>query len=180
MKAPLDSIQANLERHRNYESPPLHLWHPSCNGDIAIHINAQGDWYHDGSRIERPSLVRLFASILRREEDGDYYLVTPHEKWRIKVDLHPLLISDVNVVAGDNGTVLEVCLNTDQRVSISAEHPLYLDASLGGVAVIRLRHGLTAVCTRPAWYRLVEMANNDGGKATLTSGSYEVSLVDLE
>ena len=81
----LGSIAAQLETSRNYDSPPLHLWHPPLSGDIPIHINAQGDWYHDGSKIAREALVRLFANILRRERDGEYYLVTPTEKWRIEV-----------------------------------------------------------------------------------------------
>ena len=85
----LEELEKQVKR-RNFDSPPLHLWHPALSGDIPIRIAADGRWYHDGTVIRRESLVRLFASILRREEDGHYYLVTPAEKWRISVELHPL------------------------------------------------------------------------------------------
>lgn len=176
MKATFGSMEALLDVRRDYESPPLHLWHPDCNGDIPIIINAQGEWYHDGSKIERESLVRLFASILRREDDGDYYLVTPHEKWRIEVAQHPLLITDISVVDGVDGKVLEVCLNTGAHLAISEEHPLYLDQAAGGVAAMRLPHGLTALCSRAAWYRLVATADATTGVAILKSGNYEFRL----
>lgn len=176
MKATLDSLDALLEIRRNYASPPLHLWHPDCNGDIPIVINAQGEWYHNGGKIERESLVRLFASILRREDDGEFYLVTPHEKWRIEVALHPLLITDISALDGADGKVLEACLNTGKRLAISEQHPIYLDEAAGGVAAMHLPHGLTALCSRPAWYRLVAMADSATGPGILRSGSYEFRL----
>ena len=114
MKAPLESLETQVKSGRDYDTPPLHLWNPPLSGDISIRINAQGDWYHEGSKIERQSLVNLFASILRREEDGEYYLVTPSEKWRIEVELHPLLIADfdasvVNDDAVDKGDPKHWC-----------------------------------------------------------------------
>lgn len=176
MIAPLDSWEAAMVSLRNYDSPPLHLWHPESNGDIPILINAQGEWYHDGGKIKRDSLVRLFASILRREEDGEYYLVTPKEKWRIEVERHPLLVTDVRAVSGIEGDVLEACLNTGKCITIGEQHPLYVDDSMGGVAALHLPHSLTALCTRAAWYRLIEMADIEEGQAILRSGSYEFKL----
>lgn len=176
MEANLDSLEASIEVRRDYGSPPLHLWHPDCNGDIPIIIDAQGDWYHDGGKIERESLVRLFASILRREDDDEYYLVTPHEKWRIKVTQHPLVITDISLIDAADGDVLEATLNTGKQQVISERTPLFLDETAGGVAAMRLPHGLTALCTRPAWYRLVGMADIESGAAILRSGSYEFQL----
>jgi hypothetical protein len=176
MKATLNSLEAAIESRRDYHSPPLQLWHPDCNGNIPIYINAQGDWFHDGGRIERDSLVRLFASILRREDDGDYYLVTPHEKWRIAVEQHALLITDICSLAGVDQPVLEACLNTGKRVCIGEEFPLFLDPAVGGIAAMRLPHRLTALCTRSAWYRLVDLADTADGSAVLRSGSYEFRL----
>jgi hypothetical protein len=176
MKASPGSLDALLDVRRDYESPPLHLWQPESNGDIPIIIDAQGEWYHDGGKIERESLVRLFASILRREDDGDYYLVTPHEKWRIEVAQHPLVITDISTVDAVDGKVLEACLNTGKHLAISEQYPLYLDEAAGGVAAMRLPHGLTALCSRAAWYRLVDMADATTGAAILRSGSYELRL----
>jgi hypothetical protein len=172
----LDSVTAKLESSRNYDSPPLHLWRPALSGDIPIHINAQGDWYHDGSKIVREALVRLFASILRREEDGEYYLVTPTEKWRIEVERHALLVTDIDALEVDGVQQLEATLNTGKRVLVSEQQSLFLDDEVGEVAALRLPHGLTAIFTRAAWYRLVDMADIENDFAVLQSGGYTFKL----
>ena len=69
-----EQIQSSLAGQES--QPPIHLWHPELSGDIDIIIRANGDWYHEGGLIKRQQLVKLFASILRRESDGEYYLVT--------------------------------------------------------------------------------------------------------
>lgn len=166
----LDDIEQQLGGNRNFDSPPLHLWHPELSGDIPIVITADGTWFHDGDPILRESLVQLFASILRREEDGEYYLVTPVEKWRLQVALHPLLVTDVSL-AEDS---LELTLNTGKQVLVGDEHPLFLEPSRDNVAGVELWHGLTALFSRSAWYRLVEMVNSDG---VLRSGDYQFSLI---
>ena len=176
MKHPLDSLAAHVGTGRNYDCPPLHLWHPQLSGDIPIHISEQGIWYHEGSKIERPALVRLFASILRKEEDGEYYLVSPVEKWRIQVANHPLRITDVDHNKTNSTPTLDAILNTDKRIPISQRHPLFLDPALGDIAGISLCHGLTALCTRAAWYRLVHLAVPGAGCVVLKSGNYEFRL----
>ncbi|CAA0119467.1 Uncharacterised protein [Halioglobus japonicus] len=172
----LESLTAKIGSPRNYDSPPLHLWHPELSGDIPIVINAQGEWYHDGGKIERDSLVRLFASILRREEDGEYYLLTPAEKWRITVERHALLVTDIEVVEEGDKHLLEATLNTGKRVTIDQQCSLFLDHEVGGIAALHLPHGLTALCTRAAWYRLVELAEMRDKQAVLTSGDYEFAM----
>ncbi|MDZ7781707.1 MAG: DUF1285 domain-containing protein [Halioglobus sp.] len=125
MSDELEHIEQEVNRGRNFDEPPLHLWDPALSGDIPIRITRDGEWYHDGGRIERESLVRLFASILRREEDGEYYLVTPVEKWRIEVDMHPLLVTDVETVPGAADAELQVTLNTGKQFVVSEENPLF-------------------------------------------------------
>jgi hypothetical protein len=172
----LEELEKQVKR-RNFDSPPLHLWHPALSGDIPIRIAADGSWYHDGTVIRRESLVRLFASILRREEDGHYYLVTPAEKWRISVELHPLIVTDVSVVEEGETAVLRATLNTGKTVDIDARHSLFFEPSLGDIPAVRLDHGLTALCSRPAWYRLVDLAEERDGVPTLNSGDYHFALV---
>jgi hypothetical protein len=172
----LESIFDPIETSRNYDAPPLHLWQPPLSGDIPIYINSQGDWYHDGSKIVRESLFRLFASILRREEDGEYYLVTPTEKWRITVAQHALLATDVDTLEVDGVQQLEVTLNTGKRVRVSEQQPLFLDNGAEEVAAMKLPHGLTAIFTRAAWYRLVDMAEIENDFAVLRSGEYRFRL----
>ena len=177
MEQQLQSIEEQVGKGRNYDAPPLHLWHPPLSGDIPIVITAYGTWYHDGGKIERESLVGLFASILRREEDGHYYLVTPGEKWRIEVELHPLMVTDVEVLGEGDIPVLQAVLNTGKKVLINEEHPLFLEPAVGDIAAIKLPHGLTALFTRAAWYRLVEMAEDRDGVATVTSAGHAFRLV---
>ena len=177
MDRQLRDLEKQAGKGRNFDSPPLHLWHPPLSGDIPIRITADGSWYHDGGKIERESLVRLFASILRREEDAEYYLVTPAEKWRIEVELHPLVVTDIEVLQEGGEPLLQATLNTGKKVDIGAEHPLFLEPAVGDIAVIELWHGLTALFTRAAWYRLVEMAQEHDGVASVKSGSRVFKLV---
>ena len=177
MDRQLRDLEKQAGKGRNFDSPPLHLWHPALSGDIPIRITADGSWYHDGGKIERESLVRLFASILRCEEDGEYYLVTPGEKWRIEVELHPLMVTDIEVLEEGSEQLLQATLNTGKKVDIGAEHPLFLEPAVGDIAAIELWHGLTALFTRAAWYRLVEMAQEHDDVASVKSGSRVFKLV---
>ena len=177
MDKQLTGIEEQVGKRRNFDTPPLHLWQPPLSGDITIRISADGSWYHDGGRIQREALVRLFASILRREEDGEYYLVTPVEKWRIEVELHPLMVTDVEFLVEEGEQVLWATLSTDKRVAIDAEHPLFLEAALGDIAAMELPHGLTALFTRAAWYRLVEMAQECDGAPCVNSAGCQFMLV---
>ncbi|TDG14018.1 DUF1285 domain-containing protein [Seongchinamella unica] len=165
----LDSIADQVGKGRNFDSPPLHLWDPQLSGDIPIRITRDGTWYHDGDPIRREALRNLFASILRREEDGEYYLVTPGEKWRVQVDAHALVVTDVE----RQGDALQLTLNTGKSITVGEEHPLFLDPDIDNVAAVRLWHGLTALFTRNAWYRLVELADSAG---VVTSGGTSLRL----
>ncbi len=171
----LDSLEGQITKTRDYESPPLHLWHPPLSGDIAIRIASDGTWFHEGSVIKRDALVRLFASILRREDDGDYYLVSPHEKWRIQVESHPLVVTDFDWSEEGGQRVLVASLNTDTQWTVSTEHPLHFDETVGAVT-ISISHGLTALSNRAAWYRLIEMADVQEDYALLRSGDFELRI----
>ena len=90
---------------------PLEQWQPDYCGDIEMAIAADGTWYHEGIPIKRAELWQLFSGILRREADGEYYLVTPVEKCRVTVALHPLIITDVETVTEEDGPTLIATLN---------------------------------------------------------------------
>ncbi|MEH6590312.1 MAG: DUF1285 domain-containing protein [Halioglobus sp.] len=162
---------------RNFDAPPLHLWQPEFSGDIDINIDREGVWFHEGGKIERDSIVRLFAAILRREDDGNYYLVTPGEKWRIRVEALPLIVTDVEYSPNPSESdVLMATLNTGKIVSIDSDHPLYLEPAADNIAAVKLSHGLAALCSRAAWYRLVEMAESVDGRVCVQSGSEKYFL----
>jgi len=140
---------------------PLDQWQPDYCGDIDMAISSDGTWYHEGVMIKRPELWQLFAGILRREADNEYYLVTPVEKCRVNVELHPLIITDMQCdVSGDSAQLLAV-LNAGGVFPVGPEYPLRLEKKAGGAAYIELPHGLSALCSRAAWYRLVDLAADD-------------------
>lgn len=169
----LAAIEQQARKGRNFDQPPLHLWHPPLSGDIDIRIAADGAWYHEGRPIVRASLVRLFASLLRREADGDYYLVTPAEKWRIRVELHPLIVTEIDTEEEGGQLVLKARLNTGRQVVIDSMHPLFLEPAVGEIAAVKLEHGLSALLSRAAWYRLVDSAEDvDGHLKVRSAGAW--------
>ena len=140
---------------------PLDQWQPDYCGDIDMAISSDGTWYHEGVMIKRPELWQLFAGILRREADNEYYLVTPVEKCCVNVELHPLIITDMQCdVSGDSAQLLAV-LNAGGVFPVGPEYPIRLEKKAGGAAYIELPHGLSALCSRAAWYRLVDLAADD-------------------
>ena len=155
----LDRIEQAIS-NRNFDHPPLHLWHPPLSGTIDITIAADGRWFHEGGEIRRDAMVRLFASILRREEDGEYYLVTPVEKWRIEVEKHPLMVVRIDAVEKGGNERLIATLNTGSEIVIGADHPLSLDPDVE-VPVLDAFNGLTALFNRNAWYHLVDLADQN-------------------
>ena len=174
----LHALSEQVADRKNPSQPPLHLWHPELSGDIDILIKRDGSWIHEGRPILRPELVRLFASIMRREDDGEYYLLTPVEKWRLRVECLPLLVSDFDLGPGEDGKpVLTVATNTGQKYTVSPEHPLYLPELEGteGIPAIKLGYGLAALFSRAAWYRLAELCEaSEQGTGVWSSGQFWV------
>ena len=163
----LDSVTGN-------PMPPIERWSPAFCGDLDMEIRADGTWWHEGTAIKRPELVKLFASILRRESDGHYYLITPVEKVRIRVALHPLIIIDAEPLQGSNPEILILTLNTGGQIPLDANHSLAVEPAAGGAAFVSLDRGLTALFSRPAWYRLVDRLDDNG---ILHSGEQSFPLV---
>ena len=152
--------------------PPLDAWHPPLSGDMDMRIDVAGDWYHEGVKIQRQPLVNLFASILRREDDGEYYLLTPVEKWRIRVDDAPLLAVDADCAREDNQQKWMFTLNTGERVLLDTEHALLIDMDAESDEprpYLRLDRGLCARIARTVFYRLVDAAEMQGGQFGIRS-----------
>lgn len=177
--ATLDDLEALLATQPG--KPPLEKWHPALSGAIDIRIEHNGDWYHEGGRIERQPLVKLFASILRREADGEYYLVTPVEKWRIEVVDTPLLAVDMEVAGDAAARKVVFRLNTEEQVLLDSRHPLEVETHDGEPhPVIRLERGLSARLTRALFYRLVELAERRGNELGIGSAGNWFSLGSVE
>lgn len=173
----LDDIAELLRNQRG--KPPIQNWHPELSGDIDIEIRSDGRWFHEGGEIRRHELVRLFASILRREQDGHYYLVTPVEKWRIRVVDQPLLVVDLECGAEQ----LLVKTNAGDWISLDAQHPLEVSADSDSgepYPTVQLAHGLRAKVARAVFYRLVELGSEDSGQLWVQSAGQRFSLGSIE
>jgi len=158
--------------------PPVDRWQPGLSGDIDIRIAANGEWYHEDGLIRRHELVKLFSSILRREGD-DYFLVTPVEKWRIRVDDLPFVATSVERVTGQGGFLLLFQTNVDSQLVADAAHPVIVktDPQSGEPRPeIPLRANLTARISRNAFYQLVDWAEQDGAEWWITSGAERFRL----
>jgi hypothetical protein len=131
----------------------------SC-GDFDIRIGADGTWYYRNSPIGRLPLVKLFASVLRREADGGYWLVTPVERGLIVVDDAPFTAVEVDVDGRGEQQRLEFRTNLDERVTADADHPIRIetDRATGEPRpYVLVRDGLEARILRPVYYQLVEL-----------------------
>jgi len=155
-----ENILKNVE-HNN--APPLHLWNPQLCGDIDISIDTQGVWRHCGDTFKRTEIPQLFSRILCREE-GDYYLKTPVEKWRIKVADVPFYFIHLEQRQTDQGkTLCFVSLNEDV-VELSERNPLRvsIDSNTGEPSpYIHVRDGMEGKLSRNLYYQLIDMAIND-------------------
>lgn len=164
-------FQELLEAAKDRSLPPVERWVPERVGEIDIRIAANGDWYHEGARIERFSIAKLFAMILRLDE-GAYYLVNPYEKLKIQVDDAPFIATDMESQGeGDERRIL-FSTNVDDVVLADAEHPIVIEDREGQPRpYVEVRRGLRALIARSVFYRLVDMAVDDGsGKLCLWSG----------
>ncbi len=141
--------------------PPLEQWQPPLSGVMDLRIARDGTWWHEGRPIERPSLVRLFATILRREADGQYYLVTPVEKWRIEVEDSAFLAVRLDVDGEGRNQRLDFVTNPGERVESGPERPIVVEYRAGSAEpapYLTMRNGLRARLTRSVFLELAERA----------------------
>jgi uncharacterized protein len=145
--------------------PPVENWHPAHCGDSEMRIARDGTWFHQGSPIGRIEMVRLFSTILRRQADGGYVLVTPGEKLDITVDDAPFNAVEVkNEGTGPNRS-LAFRLNTGDLVVAGPEHGLrFEDRDDGPHPYLHVRGGLEALVARSVYYELAEMALEDSAE----------------
>jgi uncharacterized protein len=139
--------------------PPVERWNPPFCGDLDMRIAADGTWFYMKTPIGRPALVKLFASVLKREGDG-YFLVTPVEKCGITVDDAPFLAVELNVENGAAGRVLHFRTNVDDWVECGPDHVLRFEpeAGTGGLKpYLHVRRDLWAKVTRALFFDLVEI-----------------------
>jgi hypothetical protein len=155
----LDAIAGAVGGAAAKGPPPVHLWNPPFCGDLDLRIAADGTWYYLKTPIGRPALVKLFASVLKREGDR-YYLVTPVEKCGIVVDDAPFLAVELKVDTRASQPLLHFRTNVDDWVACGPQHPLRFEPEpeTGGLKpYLHVRRDLWAKVTRALFYDLVEL-----------------------
>ena len=145
--------------------PPVEQWNPGHCGDSLMRIARDGTWYHEGRPIARPAMVRLFSSILRREPDGGFVLVTPVEKLDIEVEDAPFVAVELKSEGEGERRTLALRLNTGDLVLAGPDHRLRLeDGAEGPHPYVEVRNGLDARLSRPVYYELAEFALAEGAE----------------
>ncbi len=155
----LDGLASNARGASGKGPPPVHLWNPPFCGDLDMRIATDGTWYYLKTPIGRPALVKLFASVLKREGE-QYFLVTPVEKVGITVDDAPFMAVELNIEQGEGGRVLHFRTNVDDWVACGPGHGLRFEPepNTGGLKpYLHVRRELWAKVSRPLFYDLVDM-----------------------
>lgn len=139
--------------------PPVEQWHPAHCGHSDMRIARDGTWYHQGSPIGRETMVRLFSSILRREPDGQYVLVTPAEKLDIDVEDAPFIAVELRSEGEGKARRLTFRLNTGDLVVAGPTNALrFADSTNGPTPYLHVRGRMEARIARPVYYELANLA----------------------
>ena len=156
--------------------PPVDRWNPTHCGDSEMRIARDGTWFHQGSPIGRPNMVRLFSTVLRREPDGGYVLVTPVERLDILVEDAPFVATAMKVEGAGRDARLAFQLNTGDLVTAGPEHPLrFAGAADEPRPYLHVRGGLEALIARSVYYELAELAlaaGTDGAPGVWSDGAF--------
>jgi hypothetical protein len=155
----LDAIAGGAREAARKGPPPVHLWNPPFCGDLDMRIASDGTWFYLKTPIGRPALVKLFASVLKREGDK-YFLVTPVEKCGIVVEDAPFLAVELRAEQAEHGQLLHFRTNVDEWVACGREQALRFEPEpeTGGLKpYLHVRRDLWAKVTRALFYDLVEL-----------------------
>lgn len=141
--------------------PPVEGWAPQKSGHSQMRIAADGTWFHEGDPIRREAMVRAFAGLLKRDADGQHWLVTPFEK--LAIDVEDAAFVAVDCVRADDALAFR--LNTDDIVIAGPEHPLRVTGDAESpAAYLAVRRGCEARLNRSTWTQLVEIALAEGAE----------------
>ena len=177
---PLESLHKLLQ---DKPLPPVHLWHPDTTRDIDIRITRNGDWFYQGSVIQRKRMVQLFSTVLRCDDDGHTYLVTPQERLRITVEDAPFTAVLLDREGEGVKQSLIFTTNLGDKVVAGQDHPIvveYPNKSGEPSPYILVRNNLRALMTRSVFIELAHLAQSDtdeqSGQLNVHSNGYLMQL----
>lgn len=158
----LTGLEALISRAGKRERglPPVDQWHPDFCGDIPMEIKADGTWFYMGTPIGRKTLVKLFSTVLRKDEDGKTYLVTPVERVGITVEDAHFIVVEMNAHEEDGEQVLTMRTNMDDIIEVGPDNPLrfeIVEENDGVKPYVLVRGRLEALLSRSVMYELVSM-----------------------
>ena len=157
------SLDQLASRIADRAHPPVDRWNPAHCGDSEMRIARDGTWYHQGQPIGREAMVRLFATVLRREPDGSHVLVTPAEKLRIEVEATAFRAVTMTMEGSGEARGIAFALDSGDAVIAGPDHPLTMvDTPEGPSPRLAVRHGLDAELARPLYYELADIALAEG------------------
>ena len=143
--------------------PPVDRWHPQHCGHSAMRIARDGTWFYRDSPIDRPAMVRLFASVLRREADGSHMLVTPVEKLMIEVEATAFRATQMTMAGEGEKRRIGLTLDSGDALIVGPDHPLtVVETAAGPSPRVAVRFGLEAELARPLYYELADIALAEG------------------
>lgn len=156
-----DLIAAARENTNGAGLPPVENWHPDYCGEMDMVIRADGSWWHEGARITRAPLISLFASILRKDADGQTYLVTPAEKIKIKVERGHFLATRVDIQGDGEHQRVFFTTNMGDIIEVGPDRPLRVETdrqTFEPSPFVAVRGRLEAALARAVFYELVDHA----------------------
>jgi hypothetical protein len=181
----LDKISAQLSninegKNSSVSLPPIEKWNPPYCGEIDIQVKANGDWFYGGTIFKRLSLVKLFASVMLRDDQSDtddYFLVTPVEKVKITVEDAPFVLTQW-VWQDTEKSVMTVMTNLEDEFVLDNNHPLTINTD--GELYVIVRRNLQAKVHRNIYYQWADLANevvtDKGTELIFSSAGCEFSL----
>lgn len=161
MTVTADSIAAALRAAKGRGLPPVEKWDPPFCGDLDMEIKRDGTWFYLGTPVGRAALVRLFSTVLKKE-DGKYFLVTPVEKVGIKVEDVPFLAVDFTATGTGREQILRFQTSVGDMAEGGADHPIrFADWQGQPAPYIEIRAGLEARIDRKSFFRLVDLGTEE-------------------
>jgi len=157
----IKTIEKSLTEIKVQGVAPVDSWNPKFCGDLDIKIKKDGSWFHEGSKINRINLVKLFSSILKKEGD-DYFLVTPVEKIGIKVDFAPFVATSINSLGEGRAQKISFVTNIGEIFDLNYRHPLrvvYNPKTNEPHPYVIVRSNLEAIIDRKSFYRFIDLGN---------------------
>ena len=155
------SILKVISNYKDKKLPPVHLWNPPLCENVEMKIDREGRWFFMNSPIGRERMVELFSKVLRLDEDGEYYLVTPVEKIRIEVEERPFLIIDYQLIKKDDKQVISFETNTGDIFLLDKDHPINVNINPETgepKPYVLVRTNLEGIISRNIYYKLIELA----------------------